>query len=83
MNKGVYARLGQIMSGYTNILPEEFTTEFSKLRTLKDDLEIPYSDIKLALSSIFKKDMKDIFDGFQTKPLGSGLFTQTHKAILL
>lgn len=29
------------------------------------------------------KDTKELFDGFQTKPLKVGLFTQSHKAVLL
>ena len=27
--------------------------------------------------------MKELFDGFQTKPLATGLITQSHKAVLL
>jgi predicted unusual protein kinase regulating ubiquinone biosynthesis (AarF/ABC1/UbiB family) len=44
---------------------------------------VPYAEIKSALTSIFQKDTKEVFDGFQTKPLSVGLFTQSHKAVLL
>ena len=27
--------------------------------------------------------MKEVFDGFQTKPYSNGIFSQTHKAVLL
>jgi predicted unusual protein kinase regulating ubiquinone biosynthesis (AarF/ABC1/UbiB family) len=45
--------------------------------------EVPYADIKAALAAIYKKDMKELYDGFQTRPLSVGLFAQSHKAILL
>lgn len=81
-NLGAYARIAEVLSGMTDIIPEEYRSEFKKLSNRQLE-EIPYSEIKLALTSIFQKDTKELFDGFQTRPHKVGYFTQTHKAVLL
>jgi predicted unusual protein kinase regulating ubiquinone biosynthesis (AarF/ABC1/UbiB family) len=75
MNKGVYARLGQILSGMTGVLPEVYLTELKKLNNIKIE-EIPYEKIKNALTGTLNKSMKEVFDAFQPKPLNVGLLTQ-------
>lgn len=81
-NRGVYARIAEIVAKQRDVVPEDVRTELGQLDN-KTKEPLPYSDIKDAIASIFSKDMKDLFDGFQTKPLKVGLFTQTHKAVLL
>lgn len=81
-NRGVYARIAEIVAKQRDVVPEDVRTELGQLASkIKEPL--PYPNIKDAIASIFSKDMKDLFDGFQTKPLKVGLFTQTHKAVLL
>lgn len=82
INKGVYARLGQILSGMTGVLPQAYLTQFKKLNELAPQ-EVSYERIKNGLTSIFNKQMKQMFDGFQLKPYKVGLFSQEHKSILL
>jgi predicted unusual protein kinase regulating ubiquinone biosynthesis (AarF/ABC1/UbiB family) len=81
-NAGVYARIAEIISAERDIVPEEYASEFKQLLERTPE-EVPYADIKTALTSIFQKDTKELFDGFQTKPFNVGLFTQSHKAVLL
>lgn len=81
-NLGAYARIGEILSNYTDIVPEEYTSTLKKLSNISSE-GLSYENVKFALTSIYEKDMKELFDGFQTKPLKIGLFTQSHKAVLL
>lgn len=79
---GVYVRMGQILGQMTHILPDAYLTQFQQLCEIVPP-ELPYEVIKAALKDGLKKEMKEVFDGFQTKPFKSGLFWQTHKSILL
>lgn len=81
-NRGVYARIAEIVAKQRDVVPEEVRTELSQLSN-KTNEPLPYLEIRDAIASIFSKDMKDLFDGFQTKPLKVGLFTQSHKVVLL
>lgn len=81
-NRGVYARIAEIVAKQRDVVPEEVRSELGQLAS-KTREPLAYSDVKDAIASIFSKDMKDLFDGFQTKPLKAGLFTQSHKAVLL
>lgn len=74
--------MGQLLSGMTGILPEQYLSSLKKLNNVTAE-ESPYDSIKNALVDALEKPMKDIFDGFQTKPLSVSLFWQTHKSILL
>lgn len=83
-NKGAYARMGQILSKMTNVLPEDYAKVLSKLDNAEEvHSSIDYEDLKLAMTESFKKPLKEVFDALQSKPLRVGLFSQSHKAVLL
>lgn len=82
INKGVYARLGQILGEMKGVLPENYLTQFHKLQSIESD-ELPYEQVKTTLTESLQKPMKELFDGFQTKPFKTNLFWQSHKSILL
>ena len=81
-NGGVYVRIGQILSSMTGVLPEDILSPLRQLNSYEPG-EIPYERMKMVLEEGIKKPMKEIFDGFQTKPFKTGLFHQSHRSILL
>ena len=74
--------MGQIISKMTGVVSPVYSRELNRLESIEGE-ETPYESVKAILSENLKKPMKEIFDGFQTKPFKVSLFWQTHRSILL
>ena len=76
-----FVKAGQILSMRSEILPESFTRELSRLRT---DVEPMDRDTVLAaLRAEYDRPIEDIFDAIDDRPLGSASVAQVHKARLV
>ena len=76
-----FVKAGQILSMRSEILPESFCQELSKLRT---DVEPMDRDTLLqTLRSEYDTPLEDIFDAIDDVPLGSASVAQVHKARLI
>lgn len=76
-----FVKAGQILSMRSEILPESFCRELSKLRT---DVEPMDRDTVLsALRAEYETPIEDIFDAIDDVPLGSASVAQVHKARLV
>ena len=76
-----FVKAGQILSMRSEILPESFTRELSRLRT---DVEPMGRDMVLgALRAEYDRPIEDIFDAIDDRPLGSASVAQVHKARLV
>ena len=76
-----FVKAGQILSMRSEILPEPFLRELSKLRT---DVEPMDREVVLqTLRNEYKTPIEDIFDAIDDVPLGSASVAQVHKARLV
>ena len=76
-----FVKAGQILSMRSEILPESFTRELSRLRT---DVEPMDRDTVLsALRAEYDQPIEEIFDAIDDCPLGSASVAQVHKARLV
>ncbi len=76
-----YVKIGQIMSGRTDILPEKYCKELEKLRQnvapLDPDIAVAVIEQETGLP------IDEIFSEFKKKPLGSASIGQAHYGVLL
>ena len=73
-----FIKLGQIMSMRTDFLPKEYCKELEKLRT--DVKPLTITEVKHAIEEEYHRSVEDIFDDFETEPLGSASIAQVHRA---
>ncbi|GIM29024.1 protein kinase [Clostridium polyendosporum] len=75
-----FIKIGQILSTRTDILPEEYVRELSKLQD-----SVPsesFSIINHVFEQEFNKPIYEVFTYFQEKPLASASVAQVHEGIL-
>lgn len=76
----VFVKFGQLLSTRRDIFPENIILELEKLQ---DDVkEEDFENIKEVFNGEFSKDIYDVFDKFEKKPLASGSIAQTHLATI-
>ncbi|WP_049690521.1 ABC1 kinase family protein [Anaerococcus jeddahensis] len=76
----VFVKFGQLLSTRRDIFPENIILELEKLQ---DDVkEEDFENIKEVFYGEFSKDIYDVFDKFEKKPLASGSMAQTHLATI-
>ena len=76
-----FVKAGQILSMRSEILPEDFCQELTKLRT---DVEPMDRNTMLeTLRAEYDRPLEDIFDAIDDVPLGSASVAQVHKARLV
>ena len=76
-----FVKAGQILSMRSEILPESFCRELTKLRT---DVEPMDRDLVLdTLRAEYDTPIEDLFDAIDDVPLGSASVAQVHKAKLV
>ncbi|MBP3885636.1 MAG: AarF/ABC1/UbiB kinase family protein [Olsenella sp.] len=76
-----FVKAGQILSMRSEILPESFCAELTKLRT-----DVEPMDRELVLDTLrneYDTPIEDIFDAIDDVPLGSASVAQVHKARLV
>lgn len=75
-----FVKLGQIMSTRRDIFSKEVIEELEKLQ---DDVDpVSFYEIKEVFYEEFQKDIYDVFEAFNPKPIASGSIAQAHDAIL-
>lgn len=74
-----FIKLGQILSARVDLLPIEYCTELSKLRT--DVAPMPYEEVEEILRNNYE-NIDEIFVYIERTPLGSASIAQVHKAKL-
>lgn len=75
-----YVKLGQIMSMRSDMLPEKYCRELTKLRT--DVRPLPFSTITEIIEKELGQQFSEVFQSIDDKPLGSASIAQVHPAIL-
>ncbi|WP_307739911.1 AarF/UbiB family protein, partial [uncultured Parolsenella sp.] len=75
-----FVKAGQILSMRSEILPERFCKELSKLRSDVDPM--PHETVIAALEAEYGERLDTIFDAIGELPLGSASVAQVHRARL-
>jgi ubiquinone biosynthesis protein len=76
--RGVYIKLGQILSVMGTFLPREYTEE---LEALQDDVPPQsYRKIKSTFVRSFGKEPSQVFDTFKQDPINAASLAQVHEA---
>ena len=76
-----FVKAGQILSMRSEILPQSFCDELSKLRTNVEPM--PYETVLAALREEYDRPLEEIFDAIEPEPLGSASVAQVHIARLV
>ena len=78
--KGLFIKIGQLLSILTNFLPEAF---HGPLEGLQDQIPPrPFSEIKVRFNQEFGKSPIEVFSSFQEEPIASASIGQVHRATL-
>lgn len=75
-----FIKLGQIMSMRTDILPEEYCEELTKLR--KEVSPMPFSSVQSILEAEWNVPLTEVLLDIQEIPIGSASIAQVHLAKL-
>lgn len=75
-----FIKLGQLLAGRPDIIPENFVTEFERLQ----DNVTPVSahNIRSVVESELKAPISELFDSFEDEPMAAASIAQVHGAIL-
>ena len=76
-----FVKLGQIMSMRHDILPGEYCSELTKLRS--DVHLMDFAEVKKQIESEYGCDLADLFSEFSKEPLGAASIAEVHAAKLL
>lgn len=76
-----FVKAGQILSMRSEILPERFCRELTKLRTNVEPM--PYETVVATLEAEFGRPIGEVFSSLDPEPLGSASVAQVHRATLL
>ena len=75
-----YVKLGQIMSMRSDILPESYCQELTKLRT--EVKPFPFQTVIEVIEAELERPVDQIFSEISPVPLGSASIAQVHSALL-
>ena len=75
-----FVKVGQILSMRSEILPQSFCDELSKLRADADPM--PYGTVLQVLEDEYGRPVDEIFEHIDATPLGSASLAQVHRAKL-
>ena len=76
-----FVKVGQILSMRSEMLPQSFCDELSKLRADADPM--PYATVLETLEHEYGRPIKEIFRHIDPTPLGSASLAQVHRATLV
>lgn len=75
-----FIKLGQIASTRPDLLPPDIIAELKKLQ---DDVPpVPFSDIEQAVEKSLGRELGDVFESFEQRPLATASIGQVHRATL-
>ena len=73
-----YIKFGQILSGRSDLLPEDFIKELS---SLQDDVPpFPFQDVKTIIEGQLGRPLGELYSEFEEKPSGAASLAQVHHA---
>lgn len=75
-----YVKLGQIMSMRSDILPQAYCDELTRLRA--DVKPMPFSQVQQVVEQEYGTSMQGIFSSVDPQPLGAASIAQVHAAVL-
>ncbi|MCY6485856.1 AarF/ABC1/UbiB kinase family protein [Clostridium aestuarii] len=75
-----FIKIGQILSTRSDILPQDYIEELSKLQD--NAPSEPFENINKVFCSEFNKSIEDVFKNFDKTPVASASIAQVHKAVL-
>jgi len=75
-----FVKLGQVLASRTDLLPPEWTDEFSNLHARVQSLE--FEELQAQLEEDLGKPVDEAFAAFDRKPLAAGSIGQVHCAVL-
>ncbi|MDO4183355.1 MAG: AarF/UbiB family protein [Coriobacteriia bacterium] len=75
-----FVKVGQILSTRSEILPQAYCDELSKLQT--STAPLPFDQIEQALRAVYEDRFDSIFQEIDPEPLGSASLAQVHAATL-
>lgn len=76
-----FVKLGQLLSTRSDLLPEEFITEFTKLQ---DNVQpLPFETVKQTVERELGRPLQDAYSFFDPNPLAAASIGQVHEAQLL
>ena len=75
-----YIKFGQFMSIRPDLIPPEFCNEFRKLQDCVPPF--PFAQVKRELLDELKRDLTDIFEELDEKPLAAASVSQVHRGRL-
>jgi ubiquinone biosynthesis protein len=76
-----FVKVGQILSMRSEILPDAFCKELSKLRANADPM--PYQTVVNTLAREYGRPVEEVFSRIDPTPLGSASLAQVHRAKLV
>jgi ubiquinone biosynthesis protein len=75
-----YIKLGQILSSRSDLLPDEFIRELSRLQDRVPP--VPFEQVEQVIQQEFKKSIPEIFLDFEPQPFAAASIGQVHYACL-
>jgi ubiquinone biosynthesis protein len=75
-----FIKLGQLLSSRSDLLPEEYVRELSKLQDQVTPL--PFTVIKNSVERELNSTLSELFSSFEEMPLASASIGQVHAAVL-